>query len=111
MKNNNAGSWQPQGASTPVSLELGDYLMFENALLKLELARERARSAEAVLESVKEAISRKYGISGTWKIDPGTRSLVPEGKPFATESGHAPGESSQAARVGDPANSKEDSNG
>ena len=64
--------------SKPIPLEGNEYLEFENAWLKVRLARSGLREAELAVEFMKANLMRKYNLEGDWRIDPERRCLVPD---------------------------------
>lgn len=62
----------------PIILEPNEYLQFENAWLKVRLARSGLRESELAVEFMKANLMRKYKLEGDWRIDPERRCLVPD---------------------------------
>jgi hypothetical protein len=63
----------------PIRLDEKDFLQFENLWLHVRLARSELQAAEARFEHFRTALAARYGVSGSWQVDPRTRSLIPDG--------------------------------
>ena len=61
----------------PVHLEAMEFLQFENYSLKIALAQRDLAEAEGKLEQLRAALTKRYGIAGSWRVDARLRALVP----------------------------------
>ena len=64
------------GPPERIKLERTDYLEFENAWLKMNLASENLKNAQMQAERTRQNLIAKYRLQGDWRIAPERRELV-----------------------------------